>query len=95
MDLLETEETSPEDILANESLRKELKNLIGDLTEREQEVVTLRYGFQDGTAYSLSDIGRLLSLSRERVRQIEAKALQKLRHPRRRDRVRDYFDTLG
>lgn len=95
MDLLETEETSPEDILANESLRKELKNLIGDLTEREQEVVTLRYGFQDGTAYSLSDIGRLLSLSRERVRQIEAKALQKLRHPRRRDRVRDYFDSLG
>jgi RNA polymerase nonessential primary-like sigma factor len=94
MDLLETEETSPEDILANESLRKELKNLIGDLTEREQEVVTLRYGFRDGTAYSLSDIGRLLSLSRERVRQIEAKALQKLRHPRRRDRVRDYFDTL-
>jgi len=57
--------------------------------------VTLRYGFQDGTAYSLSDIGRLLNLSRERVRQIEAKALQKLRHPRRRDRVRDYFDTLG
>ncbi|MFM7439475.1 MAG: sigma-70 family RNA polymerase sigma factor, partial [Snowella sp.] len=87
--------TSPEDILANESLRKELKNLIGDLTEREQEVVTLRYGFQDGTAYSLSDIGRLLSLSRERVRQIEAKALQKLRHPRRCDRVRDYFDSLG
>lgn len=95
MDLLETEETSPEDILANESLRKELQNLIGDLTDREQEVITLRYGFRDGTAYSLSDIGRLLNLSRERVRQIEAKALQKLRHPRRRDRVRDYFDTLG
>ncbi len=95
MDLLETEETSPEDILANESLRKELQLLIEDLTGREQEVIILRYGFRDGTAYSLSDIGRLLSLSRERVRQIEAKALQKLRHPRRRDRVRDYFDSLG
>ncbi|MEB3309687.1 MAG: RNA polymerase sigma factor SigC [Snowella sp.] len=95
MDLLETEETSPEDMLANESLRKELKQLIGDLTGREQEVIALRYGFQDGTSYSLSDIGRLLNLSRERVRQIEAKALQKLRHPRRRDRVRDFFEGLG
>lgn len=95
MDLLETEETSPEDSLANESLRKELKQLIGDLTGREQEVIALRYGFQDGTSYSLSDIGRLLNLSRERVRQIEAKALQKLRHPRRRDRIRDFFEGLG
>jgi RNA polymerase nonessential primary-like sigma factor len=95
IDLLETEEISPEETLANESLQKDIQRILGDLTSREQEVIALRYGFQDGTAYSLSDIGRLLNLSRERVRQIEAKALQKLRHPRRRDRIRDYFESLG
>ncbi|MEB3192591.1 MAG: RNA polymerase sigma factor SigC [Snowella sp.] len=95
IDLLETEEISPEETLAHESLQKDIQRILGDLTSREQEVIALRYGFQDGTAYSLSDIGRLLNLSRERVRQIEAKALQKLRHPRRRDRIRDYFEALG
>ncbi|MGL5034140.1 MAG: RNA polymerase sigma factor SigC [Microcystaceae cyanobacterium] len=95
IDLLETEEISPEDALIHESLRKDIQGILADLTVREQEVIALRYGFQDGTAYSLSDIGRLLKLSRERVRQIEAKALQKLRHPRRRDRIRDYFDALN
>ncbi|MFM7578719.1 MAG: sigma-70 family RNA polymerase sigma factor, partial [Microcystaceae cyanobacterium] len=95
IDLLETEETSPEEMLIHESLRKDIQQILGELTAREQKVIALRYGFQDGTAYSLSDIGRLLKLSRERVRQIEAKALQKLRHPRRRDRIRDYFESLS
>ncbi|BFM40693.1 RNA polymerase sigma factor SigC [Synechocystis sp. LKSZ1] len=94
LDLIEAEDPSPEDNLIHESLRRDLEEILADLTPREQEVITLRYGFQDGTAYSLSDIGRILQLSRERVRQIEAKALQKLRHPRRRDRIRDYFDSL-
>ncbi|MEY2984391.1 MAG: polymerase sigma factor, partial [Cyanobacteriota bacterium] len=95
LDLLETDDPSPEDRLVRESLQNDVQQILLDLTDREQEVITLRYGFQDGVAYSLSDIGRLLGLSRERVRQIEAKALQKLRHPRRRDRIRDYYDSLG
>jgi len=95
LDLLETTEQSPEDNLIQESLRRDIHHILLDLTAREQEVIGLRYGLQDGTAYSLSEIGRMLCLSRERVRQIEAKALQKLRHPRRRDRVRDYFDQLS
>ena len=94
LELLETDAQSPEDRLVKESLQKDVKEILLDLTQREQEVIALRYGFQDGIAHSLSEIGRILQLSRERVRQIEAKALQKLRHPRRRDRIRDYYDHL-
>jgi RNA polymerase nonessential primary-like sigma factor len=95
LDLLETEELSPEHHLAYESLQKDMQQLLGDLTTREREVIELRYGFLDGKSYSLADIGRTLELSRERVRQIEAKALQKLRQPRRREQIRDYFETLS
>jgi RNA polymerase nonessential primary-like sigma factor len=94
VDLLETEIASPEERLISESLRKDIQEVMADLTEREQEVIYLRYGFKDGTAYSLAEIGRILELSRERVRQIESKALQKLRQPRRRNLIRDYFDEL-
>jgi RNA polymerase nonessential primary-like sigma factor len=95
VDLLETENASPEDHLVNESLRKDLQHLLADLTTREREVIQMRYGFKDGTSYSLADIGRALDLSRERVRQIEAKALQKLRQPKRRNQIRDYFEALN
>lgn len=94
VDLLETSEASPEESLINEALQKDLESLLSDLTTREKEVIQLRYGFKDGTSYSLADIGRVLELSRERVRQIETKALQKLRQPRRRNQVRDYFEAL-
>lgn len=94
VELLETEEISPEETLVQEDLQKDLKNLLSDLTTREQEVIQLRYGFKDGKSYSLADIGRVLELSRERVRQIETKALQKLRQPRRRNLVKDYFEAL-
>jgi RNA polymerase nonessential primary-like sigma factor len=92
-DLLETSEISPEDNLINESLQKEIHYLLADLTERERDVIQLRFGLRDGQYYSLAEIGRVLTLSRERVRQIESKALQKLRQPSRRNRVRDYLDT--
>ena len=94
VDLLESEDISPEENLAVKSLRRDIGVLLKDLTEREQQVIKLRYGFEDGVAYSLADIGRALELSRERVRQIEAKALQKLRQPRRRNQIRDYFESL-
>jgi RNA polymerase nonessential primary-like sigma factor len=95
VDLLETESASPEESLIHESLHRDLHDLLADLTTREREVIQMRYGFKDGTPYSLADIGRELDLSRERVRQIEAKALQKLRQPKRRNQVRDYFESLS
>ena len=93
-DLLETEDISPEERLMRESLKRDLQQLLTDLTTREQEVITLRFGLGDGVPYSLAEIGRTLELSRERVRQIESKALQKLRQPKRRNRVRDYLESL-
>ncbi len=93
-ELLETEDASPEQMLMRESLVQALKGLLLDLTQRERSVISMRYGLEDGHPYSLSEIGRALKLSRERVRQIEAKALQKLRQPKRRIQVRDYLESL-
>ncbi|MBD2577239.1 RNA polymerase sigma factor SigC [Oscillatoria sp. FACHB-1406] len=93
-DLLETKGISPEDALMREALVRELRHLLADLTSRERDVIQMRYGLENGTPYSLAEIGRALELSRERVRQIEAKALQKLRQPKRRNRVRDYLESL-
>ncbi|HEY9750654.1 MAG TPA: RNA polymerase sigma factor SigC [Allocoleopsis sp.] len=94
-DLLETEDVSPEEILMREALRRDLQQLLTDLTSRERDVILMRFGLGDGHPYSLAEIGRALDLSRERVRQIEAKALQKLRQPKRRNRVRDYLESLS
>lgn len=93
-DLLETDGISPEELLMRESLRRDLKQLMADLTDRERDVIYLRFGLRDGIPYSLAEIGRALELSRERVRQIESKALQKLRQPKRRNRIRDYLEAL-
>ena len=94
-DLLETESASPEETLMRESLQKDLQFLLGELTTREREVIQMRFGFGGEKPFSLAEIGRCLELSRERVRQIEAKALQKLRQPRRRNMIRDYLESLS
>lgn len=93
-DLLETDSVSPEEVLMREALQRDLQDLLTDLTERERDVILMRFGLGDGHSYSLAEIGRALDLSRERVRQIESKALQKLRQPKRRNRVRDYLEAL-
>lgn len=93
-DLLETDSITPEEMLMRESLHRDLQQLLTDLTTRERDVIQMRFGLGDGNPYSLAEIGRALDLSRERVRQIEAKALQKLRQPKRRNRVRDYLEAL-
>jgi len=95
LDLLEIEAVSSENHFVYESLQRDIRELLADLTAREREVIELRYGFLDGKSHSLADIGRTLELSRERVRQIESKALQKLRQSQRRNQIRDYFEALS
>lgn len=94
-ELLETDSVTPEEMLMRESLQKDLHNLLSDLTSRERDVILMRFGLADGHPYSLAEIGRALDLSRERVRQIESKALQKLRQPKRRNLIRDYLESLS
>jgi RNA polymerase nonessential primary-like sigma factor len=94
-ELLETDGVTPEDLLMRESLQKDLQHLLADLTSRERDVILMRFGLADGHPYSLAEIGRALDLSRERVRQIESKALQKLRQPKRRNLIRDYLESLS
>jgi RNA polymerase nonessential primary-like sigma factor len=95
IDLLETEEVSSENRLVYESLQRDMRELLADLTTREREVIELRYGFLDGKSHSLADIGRILELSGEGVRKIELKALQKLRQSGRHHQIRDYFEALS
>jgi RNA polymerase nonessential primary-like sigma factor len=94
-DLLETDELSPESQIMRESLQQELQDLLAELTSRERDVIQMRFGLGDGQSHSLAEIGKVLELSRERVRQIESKALQKLRQPKRRGRVSDFLESFA
>ncbi len=94
-DLLETDELSPESKMMRESLQQELQDLLAELTSRERDVIQMRFGLGDGQSHSLAEIGKVLELSRERVRQIESKALQKLRQPKRRGRVCDFLEAFA
>jgi RNA polymerase nonessential primary-like sigma factor len=94
-DLLETDDMSPEEKMMRESLHDELQDLLAELTNRERDVIQMRFGLSDGQTHSLAEIGKVLELSRERVRQIESKALQKLRQPKRRSRVRDFLESFA
>ena len=75
-----------------ELLRRELANVLKSLTPREERVLTLRFGLEDGQARTLEELGKEFNVTRERIRQIEAKALRKLRHPSRAKRLRDYLE---
>ncbi len=94
-DLLETTDVSPEESMMRESLQETLRQLLEDLTSRERDVIQMRFGLGDGQSYSLAEIGKSLDLSRERVRQIESKALQKLRQPKRRNQIRDFLESFA
>ncbi len=82
----------PADAAAFVLLREQLVDVLGTLTEREQKVLRLRFGLDDGRARTLEEVGREFEVTRERIRQIEAKALRKLRHPSRSRKLKDYLE---
>ena len=82
----------PADAAAFTLLKESLVEVLGTLTEREQKVLRLRFGLDDGRARTLEEVGREFNVTRERIRQIEAKALRKLRHPSRSRKLKDYLD---
>ena len=83
---------SPEEYTENEILKEEIKEVLMSLQAREQEVLELRFGLIDGTCHTLEEVGKRFNVTRERIRQIEAKALRKLRHPSRAKKLRDFLE---
>ena len=83
---------SPDDYAANELLKDELNEVLLELTDREEKVLRLRFGLDDGRTRTLEEVGKEFNVTRERIRQIEAKALRKLKHPSRSKRLKDFLD---
>ena len=83
---------SPDDYTANELLKDELNEVLLELTDREEKVLRLRFGMDDGRTRTLEEVGKEFNVTRERIRQIEAKALRKLKHPTRSKRLKDFLD---
>jgi RNA polymerase primary sigma factor len=82
---------SPEEYATNEMLKDEIGEVLLTLTEREEKVIRLRFGLEDGKSRTLEEVGQMFGVTRERIRQIEAKALRKLRHPSRSRKLKDYL----
>ncbi|CAN5116515.1 RNA polymerase sigma factor RpoD [soil metagenome] len=91
-DFIEDEDTiSPEESATNQLLKEQVKDMLGALTEREQKILKLRFGLEDGKSHTLEEVGQEFSVTRERIRQIEAKALAKLRKHRDAKKLHDYI----
>jgi RNA polymerase primary sigma factor len=91
-DFIEDEDAQePIDAAAREMLREQVKNTLAVLSEREREVLEMRFGLLDGKDHTLEEVGQAFNVTRERIRQIEAKALRKLRHPTRSRHLRDFL----
>jgi len=83
---------APAEAVSYTLLREQLNEVLHTLTPREEQVLKLRFGLDDGRTRTLEEVGKVFNITRERIRQIEAKALRKLRHPSRSKRLKDYLD---
>jgi RNA polymerase primary sigma factor len=83
---------NPSDTASSEMLRSRIEQVLKTLTYREREIIKLRYGIGDGYTYTLEEVGRIFKVTRERVRQVEAKAIRKLQHPVRSRKLRGFVD---
>jgi RNA polymerase primary sigma factor len=90
-DFIEADGETPEDEVSKSLLREDLENVLDTLSPRERDVLRLRYGLDDGRMKTLEEIGQIFNVTRERIRQIEAKALRKLRHPNRNSILKEYI----
>jgi RNA polymerase primary sigma factor len=90
-DFIEADGETPEDEVSKNLLREDLENVLDTLSARERDVLRLRYGLDDGRMKTLEEIGQIFNVTRERIRQIEAKALRKLRHPNRNSILKEYI----
>jgi RNA polymerase primary sigma factor len=84
---------APDDVVMHGLLREDLEDVMKNLTDREQTVLRLRFGLEDGHPRTLEEVGQVFNVTRERIRQIEAKALRKLKHPTRSKKLREYLRT--
>ena len=93
-DIIEDEQAlAPSDVVASNLLKEQLLEILDTLTPREEKVLRLRYGLDDGKPRTLEEVGKEFNVTRERIRQIEAKALRKLRHPTRSKRLKEFIDV--
>ena len=83
---------APAEVASNTLLKEQMGDVLGTLTDREEKVLRLRFGLEDGRSRTLEEVGKEFNVTRERIRQIEAKALRKLRHPSRSKRLKDFLD---
>ena len=83
----------PVDAAANQLLKEQVQSILGSLSKREREVLEMRFGLKDGQGHTLEEVGSHFGVTRERIRQIEAKALRKLRHPSRAKRLKSFIET--
>ena len=90
-DFIEADGETPEDEVSKNLLREDLEDVLDTLSPRERDVLRLRYGLEDGRMKTLEEIGQIFNVTRERIRQIEAKALRKLRHPNRNSILKEYI----
>ena len=83
----------PDDATSKVLLREQMRTILGSLSDREREVLEMRFGLKDGQGRTLEEVGQAFGVTRERIRQIEAKALRKLKHPSRSRKLRSFLDS--